>query len=228
MGSLGKLFSHLKSGRFDLIGGAIRERIPWWLFHRGKASLFELARPDEGTVRSRSEMPKGYVCRPAARDEMPACSRITGIDVSEYYRRFDAGDICYGVFAGDKAVNINWVHTGACYVRGVGYRHNGKLSDRYVYGIMTDPAERGKGLYKNCLVNLAGYLFETGAQRIIQMVEEGNTPVLTTLPQLGYRRTQEVRHMAILGVKRTEVIDSTSENSTVRWFVSAPDDRFVI
>ena len=228
MGSLGKLFTYGKTGRFDKIGEAIAERIPWWLFHRGEASLYELRRADQMTTKPGSVLPQGYVCRIAAREEMPACSRIAGIDVREYYRRFDAGDICYGVFVEDKPVNMNWVHSGACYVRGMGYGHDGVAVDKYVYGIMTDPAERGKGLYKSCLVNLAKYLFETGAERIIQMVEEGNTPVLITLPQLGYKKTHEIRHMTTCGVKRTVVSDLRSDRSAVRWLVSDPNNRFVI
>jgi GNAT superfamily N-acetyltransferase len=228
MGSLGKLFTYVKTGRLDKIGDAIAERIPWWLFHRGKASLYELRRVDQMTTKPGTVLPQGYVCRIAAREEMPACSRITGIDVREYYRRFDAGDICYGVFAEDKPLNINWVHSGACYVRGMGYTHDGAARDKYVYGIMTDPAERGKGLYKSCLVNLAKYLFENGAERIIQMVEEGNAPVLATLPQLGYKKTYEIRHITLCGVKRTVVIDLNIDHTAARWFMSEPNDRFVL
>jgi len=228
MGSLGKLFTYVRTSQFDKIGDAITERIPWWLFHSGSASLYELRRSDQITAKSGSVLPQGYVYRHAAREDMPACSRITGIDVSEYYRRLVAGDICYGVFAEDKPVNINWVHSGACYVRGMGYAHDGAAGDKYVYGIMTDPAERGKGLYKSCLVNLAGYLFETGAERIFQMVEEGNTPVLVTLPQLGYKKTHGIRHTTFCGVKRTVVVDLKADHTAARWFTSEPNDRFVI
>ncbi len=228
MGSLGKLVSYARTGEFDKIGRAVAERVPWWLFHRGQASVFEVRRSGHAAAVSGTTLPHGYACRLATRDEMAACSRITGIDVAEYLRRFDAGNICYGVFAGGRPVNINWVHAGACYVRGMGFALDSGPGDKYVYGIMTDPAERGKGLYKSCLVNLAEYLFASGAERIIQMVEAGNTPVLVTLPQLGYTKTHEIRYITIFGMKRTTVVDLTTNRCTTHRFVSTPNDRFVI
>ncbi|PWB76157.1 hypothetical protein C3F09_00995 [candidate division GN15 bacterium] len=227
MGALGRFISHVRQGRFDLIGKAISERVPWWLFHKGKAFIYVLNRPTSPDA-STPPLPAPYHCRAATREEMPACSRITGLDVTEYHRRFEAGDVCYGVFANNRPVNINWVHSGSCYIRGMGYSLVSAAVDKYIYGIMTDPAERGKGLYKRCLVNLAHHFFAAGAERLIQMVEDGNTPVLNTLPQLGYVKTQEIRHVTVLGIKRTRATDLTTHVDSVRWFIKLPKDRFVI
>lgn len=218
----------MRTGRFGKIANTLGERTPWWLCHCGKASLWELRNVGPMPARSESVLAFGHSCRPASREELPACCRITGIDVHEYYRRFDAGDVCFSVFAQDRPVNIDWERSGACYVRGMGYGHNGVAADKYVYGIMTDSAERGKGLYKNCLVNLSAHLFAGGAERIVQMVAEGNTPVLGTLPRLGYKKTHDIRHTVVLGIKRTSVTDLTSDQTVVRWFVFNPNNRFVI
>ena len=228
MGTLGKLVTHLRTGQFGAIRNAINERIPWWVYHRAEAYIYEVRRESRTVSVSTVALPAGYVCRPAVRDELPACSRITGLDGREYYRRFDAGDICYGVFAGSKPVNINWVHSGGYYVRGMGYLGDASPADRYIYGIMTDPAERGKGLYKSCLERLAEYLYANGAARLVQMVEEGNAPVLKTLPQLGYVKTQKISHRSIIGFKRTQVTDCLSGRVEIRRFLFSPKDRFVI
>lgn len=228
MSSLGKLLTYVKSGQFGAIGGALSERVPWWLYHRANALIYEVHRDMRIKDTDSGALPTGYSCRLAAREEMPACCRITGLDVDEYYRRYDAGDICYGVFAGEQPVNINWVHAGPYFVRGMGYIADASESDRYIYGIMTDPAERGKGLYKSCLERLAEYLFANGAERLVQMVEEGNTPVLKTLPQLGYVKTEEISYRSIFGFKRTCVTDCRTGRVMVRRFVFGPRDRFVI
>src|SRR5512138_2644514 len=138
MGSLGKLLTYLRTGQSGAIGDALSERIPWWLYHKANALIYELHRSAQNKSAASGKLPDGYNCRLATREEMPACSRITGLDAAEYYRRFDAGDICYGVFAGDVPVNINWVHTGLYFVRGMGYIADASESDRYIYGIMTD------------------------------------------------------------------------------------------
>ncbi len=228
MSSLGKLVSYMREGRFDQIGKAVSERVPRWLFYSGRAFVFTLSRSEWATKRVPISLPTGYRCRLATRDEMPACSRVTGFELSEYYRRYDAGDLCYGVFTDDRPVNINWVHSGICYIRGMGYDLDGASAEKYIYGIMTDPAERGKGLYKNCLTSLAEYLFLAGAERLIQMVEDGNTPVLNTLPQLGYTRIQEIRHSTVFGINRTRAIDFRTGRDSTRWYMRIPNDRFVI
>jgi len=228
MSSLAKLLTYVRTGQFGAIRDAINERIPWWLYHRSNAAIYVLYRSERMSTNIAGPLPQEFSCRLATRDEMPACSRITGLDVSEYYRRFDAGDICYGVFVGGRPVNINWVHSGPYFVRGMGYLGVASQSDRYVYGIMTDPAERGKGLYKSCLERLAEYLFANGAEQLVQLVEEGNTPVLKTLPQLGYVKTEEISYRSFMGIKRTRVTDCRSGRVTVRRFMFSPKDRFVI
>ena len=206
----------------------LAERIPTRLSRNRRAYMFELNSAEHAAGNMKSFLPPQCVCRVASRQELPACATITELPVNEYYRRFDAGDICYGVFVDNQPVNVNWVHSGSCFVRGMGYEHNGTPNDKYVYGIMTDPANRGKGLYKNCLVTLASELFANGADRIIQMVEDGNLPVLRALPQLGYRKIREIRHRAILGFNCTVVTDLTVGKTSVRRFMSSPSNLFVI
>ena len=228
MGALKQLTHYLATGQFRMIGRAIAERIPRWLFCRGEAFLFELIRQEADSRQADAIFPSGYTCRLIVREELPACSQLAGHDIGEFYRRYDAGEICFGVFAGSRPVNINWVHGGSCYVRGMGYLFGGTTSDRYIYGIMTDPAERGRGLYKNCLKQLARHLFAHGAERLVQMVEVQNAPVLTTLPHLNYRKTTQLSFLSVLGFKRRSERVPGARRGDARWFISEPKGQFPI
>ena len=226
--SVSKFFGYLFSGRFGKIFSAVRERVPYTLYHRGGGSIFELTIDDHGAHDVRAKFHENYRCRPAIRDEMPASAKMTDLDTGEYYRRFDAGDICFTVFDNKRPANLNWIHRGSCYIRGMGYIHVGGEKDYYIYGIMTDSSERGRGLYKNCLIELARFLFDHGAEKLIQMVEDGNEPVLHTLPKLGYKRTTTIRHLTILGIKSTKVFDTVGGLLSRKLFVKPPDDMYII
>jgi RimJ/RimL family protein N-acetyltransferase len=228
MSGLRKFFEYLFGGRFDKIIGAIRQRIPPFIYYRAKGYIFELHNEDHDQSAPPPRFPEGYAPRLACREEMPECSRITGHNVDEFYRRYDAGDLCYGVFDGKRPVNINWIHRGGCYIRGMGYFHNGDNNDSYIYGIMTDRAEQGKGIYQNCLRSLADYLFENGDKKLVQMVEDGNEPVLHTLPGLGYRKVKIVKYSCMLGIKHTVAVDVGERRTARRFFIGAPRGVYII
>lgn len=220
MGKWHKFFGYCFSGQFGQLWRELRERIPSFLYRYGKAYIFELEAAQY--QRQMGSFPKGYIFRLATRGEMPACSAMTGSTAKEYYRRWDVGDSCYGVFIDNKPVSITWIHRGSCYIRGMGYLHNGTSSDIYIYGIMTEPAARGKGLYKNALMQLAEVLFEGGATRLIQLVEEGNVPVLKTLPDLGYVKTKMIKHLKLFGIKYTVTVDLVTGKVSRRLFFVSP------
>ena len=159
---------------------------------------------------------------------MNACAELTGLKVEEYYRLFDAGDECYGVFRDGRPVNINWIHRGSCYIRGMGYLHKGSDKDYYIYGIKTADSEQGKGLYKNCLAEISRYLFGRRADKLIQMVEEGNAPVFHTLPKLGYNETLRIHNVTMAGLRRTIVTDINNKRKTGRIYLKPPEGTFVI
>lgn len=193
-----------------------------------RADLFELDRPVGAVPPSQAAYPAGYAFREAGRREAAACSRVMRLPGAESLRRFEAGDACFVVADGSRPATVIWVHDGPCYVRGLGYTHEGEAGEKYVYGIVTDRAHRGKGLYKNALEDLAARLFSDGASRLVQMVEAGNTPVLSTIPRLGYRRTRMVETLLVLGVMRTVVTPVRGGPAERAWRVAPPRGRFVI
>jgi len=197
-------------------------------FGSGRADVFELDRPAGVVPPSRAAYPAGYVFREAERGEAAACSRVMKLPEAESRRRFEAGDECWVVAHGARVAAVIWVHDGPCYVRGLGYLHEGPSGEKYVYGIVTDPADRGKGLYKNALEDLAARLFSDGATRLVQIVEAGNAPVLATIPRLGYRRTRSIETLLVLGVRRTVVTAVERGTPEETWRVAAPRGRFAI
>jgi len=198
------------------------------LFKYDRGYIFELDRETFEEKRPRAVFPNSYESRLARPEEYAAVSRVADLPKEESARRTRAGDICFGVFEGDRPANVNWVHPGGCYVRGAGYIHRADKSEHYIYGIVTDPSERGKGLYKNALYDLAEYLFQDGATRLIQMAQDGNAPVLHSLPKMGYKMTKEYIHYRILGIKYT-VSRNLSEGTGDRdIFITPPRDLFVI
>jgi len=228
MGKFSKYFNYLATGQFGKISDAMKEKTPYIVYHRGGASIFELCHQDFVSQTIEPVFPEGYQCRPVARDEMPVCADLFGLEVAEYYRRLETGDECYGVFEGNRPANINWIHRGACYVRGMGYLHNGSDKDYYIYGIMTAATEQGKGLYKNCLMEISRYLFGRRAEKLIQMVENGNAPVFHTLPKLGYKETEKIHNVTMAGIRRTIVTDLNKKRKSGRIFVKPPEGIFVI
>lgn len=228
VGPLAKFVKYLCNGQLSQIVSSISERIPRWLYYSGRAYIFELAQSDKLLDVRTLSLPEDYLCRMVQREGMFACSRLTGLDERECYRRLDAGDLCFGVFSPNGLANVTWVHTGSCFIRGMGYLFQGSVHDHYIYGIMTDYTERGKGLYTNCLRQVGIYLFNSNATRLVQMVEEGNKPVLKTLPQLGYRQTKCISHIVMLGVKRTVIRDVASGRVEKTWFFMTSKDFFII
>ena len=225
MANPGKFFSYLVRGQFGRIGSALVERLPLWLYRRTRAFIFvaPAVRPSE-----LPELPHGYHCRPAVESDLPALSRLIGFPVSEYERRFNHGDLCYAVFEGDRPANLNWIHFGSCFVRGAGFSLHAEPGDAYIYGIYTGPSERGKGLYKKALVHLADHLAENGARRLVQMVEDGNAPVLHTLPKLGYTVTTTISHLCLFGLKVTKCRDERDGSISCQVFVRSPGKLFEI
>jgi hypothetical protein len=208
-------------------------RATWWkmrrgIIRRGSAFTFELTKHNYLQKKGRASFPQEYSARYVTRDEIPALAAMTGASEVEYFRRFDSGDRCFGVFHGLKPANINWIHLGACYVRGLGYIHPGKERDAYIYGILTEPAERGKGLYKNALINLADELYHSDVELLVQLVESSNAPVLHTLPQLGYIKTTRISHLHVCGVKCTEIHDLANGATKRRIYKNPPGGLFII
>jgi GNAT superfamily N-acetyltransferase len=178
-----------------------------WIYGRGKAYLFELRLSAAILELPAPERHSDSLeFREITRDELPRCAALAELPLAEVRRRHEFGDRCFGFFAAGQSVNVNWLHFGSCYVYGPGLFLNLAGKDCYLYGVFTDPAHRGQGLYTQALAEIASQLRARGIERIVQVVEEGNDVPLRTLPRLGYRKTGIIRHTTIFSVKKTAML----------------------
>lgn len=154
-------------------------------------------------------LPEGYTFRMAEIGDLAACAVLARTPLEEYQRRWRQGGQCYVTFHDERPVNLNWLHFGSCYVRGLGLFVEAPLSECYLYNVLTDRAYRGLGLYKITQRRLIEILTAERITRIRQVVMDGNRVPLETLPKLGYALTERVRyrHLCGLNVATTETID---------------------
>jgi GNAT superfamily N-acetyltransferase len=225
MHTIRKAFGYLIRLDFDKIWRAITDRIPSWMFRRSLAYIYELQiESTEADNESRLNLPEGYVFRKIDLDGLSACSAMVGLPAEEYLRRHRAGDLSYGVFFQHQPVNVNWLHFGPCYVRGLGYQFNTESSDCYIYGIVTSPDHRNRGIYKSTQPELIRIARSQGAQRVIQVAMEANIAVKATLPKCGYEIVGTVHHRSVFGIRWTIVRDCEGRVPVWQWRIGNPHD----
>lgn len=200
-----------------------------WAFRWGEARLFELCDLAE-IARSQADvcMAEGYVFRHMTPEELPACAELAHVPLDEYRRRCGSGDECYATFHSGEPVNLNWLHFGPCYVYGLGLLIEAGPSECYLYNVFTAPGHRGKGLYKSTQRLLIQRLAERGIVRVRQVVAFDNSVPQLVLPRLGYRRTQDIHHKCIGGLKMTTVRDVAGRAASRRVFWRTPKGTFRI
>jgi hypothetical protein len=143
-------------------------------------------------------------------------------------KRLKAGDLCFASYKGDKIVSVIWGHQGPYYVRGMGYGHRSNQNDCYVYGAMTKPDERQKGLFKVLLCLISKELLKRARGRITALVETKNTISLKTVRNMGYREVKVIDHTTLFWIKKTNVRHLDTNNVEQRIFMFPPSEVYVI
>jgi hypothetical protein len=173
-------------------------------------------------------LPAGCGFRLATTAEMPDCAAMAQASTVEYRRRVRCGDQCYAVFQGNRPVNINWLHFGSCYVRGLGLLIEADAAQCYLYNVFTDRACRRQGLYANTQLRLIKALAARGVQGIRQVVMRENTAPQLALPKWRYELAQIVRHRCVLGTRLTSLFDRHGQLLERRLFWRIPTDVYQI
>ena len=229
MSAIQKALGYLVRQDFARLWRAIAERIPSWLFRRNRANIYQLrvhgARPADA---SREELPEGCVFRKVVLDDLAACAEIAGLAAEECVRRHEAGDVCYGVFFHDEPVSVAWLHFGPCYIRGMALLLQADPSDCYVYGAVTAPSQRKRGLYKALQNRLIGVIGDAESRTATQLFRAGNAPVMATLPRLGYKCIAVLHHFTLLGVRRSVLRGPDGQVISRQWHYRAPVGVFRI
>jgi ribosomal protein S18 acetylase RimI-like enzyme len=229
MKNLIKLFKYLLTGQFSKLLSATSERIPPSVYRYAKAYAFEKEKISQalGSEQTMST-PSDFVFRLLKKEDLPACSKLSGIPLKECFRRYDAGDFCLGAFYRDKLASFGWVHQGSFYVKGMGYYQESDENIGYLYSGLSDPSYSGRGLFKNLIYMRCRVLFEKGSSKVISIAMSNNKIALNTHLRTGFRKTKTISHLTIFGVKYTAVEDAVSKHVDRKIFVRIPKGIYVI
>jgi len=145
-----------------------------------------------------------------------------GVSEEKARERFSRGDLCYVAYKEGTAVNINWVHRGACYITSFGYYHNIGQNDYYIYNVSTHHTEREKGYYKIALELLARELRELGGRNVTQLINSKNYIALDTVNKLGYDKEKVLIFEELLFVKKAIVRDMRTQEEDQHIFLFHP------
>ena len=154
---------------------------------------------------------------------------LGGVSNKELIERWQSGDRCLGVFSPKGEIaHICWLHFGSCYIRGLGLQLHLDASDCYLYGVVTNPAHRGKGIYRVMQQRVKQFARTTDIQRMLQLVEDGNEVPLKLLPTIGYNRQWIVHHYTLLGTKHTSLFDASGTRVDRQIWLRRPKHMFQI
>ena len=198
-----------------------------WIFRRKTGALFVLRLNGEGTAATNSiALREGYKFQEATPDDLPACAAVAGIGLEECNRRITEGNRCFVTFYDNEPVNLNWLHVGCYYVRGLGYSNEEENGAGYLYNLYTHPDHRGKGLYKAALINMVNILSRQGITCFHQIVVSDNKIPFAVLPTLGYGNARNISHTRICGLKFTVARDPSGKVLSRSIFVYPPKNLF--
>jgi hypothetical protein len=202
-----------------LIRAALRTIVPG-AYRRGRACIYELEHLSDNVL-----FPESYEFR---RTNDTNAMVDFGLDKKICERRLKAGDLCFACYKGDKIVSVTWGHNGPCYVRGMGYWHRSNQDDYYVYGAMTKPDERQKGLFKTLLYLISKELLKSTSKKITALVETKNTISMKTFRNMGYREVKFIEHTTLFWIKKTNVRHLDANNVEQSIFMFPPSEIYVI
>lgn len=228
MDSLASLPNSLKSYRLvrNVLIGLSRARR--WFFRYSAGSLFELTLTPKSSEQAVVDLPNGFRFREATEEDMSVCASDAGGTLPQFNRRLEAGDICLLITHNDCVAYQMWIHWGECFVRGAGFLVSAKDNDAYVYGILTNPNYRGRGLYKKGLRLLERDMRNSHAHRIIQFAEHRNSVVFHTLTGAGYERVTDVAYVRVFGINITRVASRRCERRKWNFFFREKKSVYII
>ncbi len=202
-----------------LIRAALHSIIPG-AYRRGRACIYELEHLSDKVV-----FPESYEFRKT--NDINAMVDF-GLDKGMCEKRLKAGNLCFASYKGGKIVSVIWGHKGPYYVRGMGYWHKSSQDDSYVYGAMTKPDERQKGLFRALKYLISKELLESTSGKITTLVDMGNIISVKTNRNMGYREVKVIDHTTLFWIKKTNIRHLDTNNVEQRMFMFPPSEVYVI
>jgi hypothetical protein len=215
-----------KASRYILGGNikgliwAVLRTIAPGAYRRGRAYIYELERLSDNVL-----FPESYEFRRT--NDIHALVDF-GLNKRMCEKRLKAGNWCFAAYKGAKIVSVIWAHKGPYYVRGMGYWHMSSQDDSYVYGALTKPDERGKGLFRALKYLISQEQLQSTSGKVTTLVDAENLISIKTNRNMGYREVKVIEHTTLFWIKKTNVLHLDTNNVEKRMFIFPPPDVYVI
>jgi GNAT superfamily N-acetyltransferase len=139
-----------------------------------------------------------------------------------FVRRFEEGDLCVIALVDGRVVGYEWfsdqpVHHEA----GWNYRIDIPCGYVYAYDAYIDPAYRNTGVWLRFKAYLADWMTACGKRGVLTFVDYGNWPSLRTHLRFGFRPTETVLALRIIGLRLFRKVQAigTATWSFVAWLL---------
>ncbi len=215
-----KIMKYISDGNISGLFRAGLRTIAPGAYRSGRAYIYELERLSDNVV-----FPESYEFRKT--NDINAMVDF-GLEKRICEKRLKAGDLCFASYKGEKIVSVIWGHKGPYYVRGMGYWHRSSQDDSYVYGAVTKPDERQKGLFRALKYLISKELLESTRGKITTLVETENTISIKTNRNIGYREVKVIEHTTLFWIKKTKALDLRTKHVEQRRFLFRPSEVYVI
>lgn len=136
------------------------------------------------------------------------------IDESEEHRRRERGDRCFGVKLDNEVVHLIWIASGTNLIRGADLLITLNDNEWYIYGVVTKPSARGKGIYKQAQLQILHIAHDHGIKKMVAYVEKSNPIPQKLYQRLNYELLPLVASHRILSMRFGNQFDSA--NNIVR------------
>lgn len=112
----------------------------------------------------------------------------------------DRGEHCVVALAGDEIVGFNWFSSAEFYIEDLsGFRLAIPSDTIYAFDAFLKENYRLRGKWVQFLIFMKQWMDTAGKTRMITMVDFGNDPALKPLFRFGFKVTQDVLGLAVLG-----------------------------
>jgi GNAT superfamily N-acetyltransferase len=142
-----------------------------------------------------------------------------------FRERFAQGDRCVVAMIDDQLVGYEWFSENPFHHEAAwGYRITIPGGFVYAYDAYIEPAHRNTGVWLRFKAYLAEWMAARGKQGVLTFVDYGNWPSLRTHLRFGFRPTESVVALRVIGVRlfrKARAVGATTW-STLVWLLMHP------
>jgi hypothetical protein len=220
------IFKYLLHGEFAEFFCEFSQYFPFWLFRFRAANIMVATSPN---MFSRNY--KTYTFAPAEETDISEVSQISGASEKSLQKRIHGGDVCYvtkDTAHDNKIVNLIWTHRGACFIRGMGLDLQVDDDSVYLYGALTLPEARMKGLYNTNIKELYEIYKNKNVSTIYGLVEYTNRYSYNLHLRLNFKPIGKVIFVAVALFKFSIHYDTENGKRKIRLYTLLPHHKMLI